>query len=142
MILRKDKKRAGRELERLIAITKASHAALQGQIDQGRKAFRERIVAEFLQLWMQQPPEHLRMRENVDEAACKADLKYEAGLLFDNAVELGDPHHTVVYKDIAIEDLKDSERMDELQKFMRGARVSEATLAKLFEVVDAAPVKK
>lgn len=142
VILRKDKERANRELERLIAITKAYHSALQGEIDHGRKTFCERIVAEFLELWMQQPPEHLRMRESVDEAACKADLQFEAGLLFDKAVELGDPHHTVVYKDVAIEDLKDSERMDELEKIMRGARVSEETLAKLFEVVVAAPAKK
>ena len=82
------------------------------------------------------------MREHVSEETCKADLEFEADLLFDKAVELGDPHHTVVYKDVAIEDLADSERMDELEKLMRKARVSESTLAKLFEVVDAAAAKK
>ena len=142
VILRKDKGRAGRQLERLIAITRAYHTALRGQIDQSRKTFRERIVTEFLELWMQQPPAHLRMRGHVSEENCKADLEFEADLLFDKAVELGDPHHTVIYKDIAIEDLADSERMDELEKLMRKARVSEATLAKLFEVVDAAAAKK
>ncbi len=142
VILRRDKECAEKQLERLIAITRAYHTALQGEIDQSRKTFRERIVAEFLESWMQQPPEHLRMRGNVDKEACKADLEFEAGLLFDKAVELGDPHHTVVYKDVAIEDLADSERMDELEKLMRGARVSEATLAKLFEVIEAAAAKK
>lgn len=142
VILRRDKERACKQLERLLAITKAYHSALQGEIDRSRKAFRERFVAEFLELWMQQPPEHLRMRGNVGEEACRADLEFEAGLLFDRAVELGDPHHTVVYKDVAIEDLADSERMDELEKLMRRARVSEATLAKLFEVVDAAAARQ
>ena len=48
----------------------------------------------------------------------------------------------IVYKDVAIEDLADSERMDELEKLMRRARVSETTLVKLFEVVDAEAANK
>ena len=55
-------------------------------------------------LW---PPRTHNVPRTVDEGAFKADLEFEADLLFDKAVEFGDPHHTVVFKDVAIEDLAD-----------------------------------
>lgn len=141
VILRRDKEQAGEQLDRLITIIKAYHRALQGQIDESRKAFREQFVSEFLDLWKQKPPARLQMRGAVDEQSCKSDLECEADLLFNKAVEFGDPHHTIVYKDVAIEDLGDPALMKELEQLMRNARISEETLAKLFEIVDAAPVR-
>ncbi len=142
VVLRRDKKRAVQQLDRLVEIIKAYHRTLQGKIEESRKGFRERFVAEFLDQWIRQPPAHLRMRGDVSETSCKADLEHEADLLFERAVEFGDPHHTVLYKDVAIEDLADPDLMAELEQLMRRARVSEETLAKLFEVVDAAIAKK
>lgn len=139
VILRRDKERAGEQLNRLVEIIKAYHLELKGQLDENRKAFRKQLVVEFLDLWKQQPPVRLEMRGLVDEESCRADLELEADLLFDKAVEFDDPHHTIVYKDVAIEDLSDPVLMKELEQLMRNARVSEETLTKLFEVVDAAP---
>ena len=142
VILRRDKECAVKQLDRLIEIIKAYHGALKGKIDESRKAFRDQFVAEFIDMWKQQPPAHLKMRGNVTEESCRDDLEFEANLLFDKAVELGASYHTVVYKDVAIEDLADPVLMTGLEKLMRRARVSEETLARLFEVVDAVAVKK
>ena len=141
VILRKDKEQAGKQLNRLIGIIKAYHCVLQGKIDESRKTFREQFVTEFVDLWKEQPPAHLRMRDDMDEQSYRTDLEREADQLFDKAVAFGDPHHTVVYKDVAIEDLADPALMEELKQLMRRARVGEKTLTKLFEVVDAAAAK-
>ena len=141
VILRRDKEKAGKQLNRLVEIIKAYHAALKKKIDESKETFCDQFVTEFLELWKEQPPPHLRMREQVDEKSCKSDLQREANELFMKAVDFGTPDHTVIYKDVAIEDLSDPALMDELRELMRKAGVGDKTLRKLFEVSDAAAAK-
>ncbi|KKM24802.1 hypothetical protein LCGC14_1601430 [marine sediment metagenome] len=137
VILRKDKEKFKRELDRLLAMTKAYQAALEDQFESERKKFRDRMVAEFLEFWKQSPPDHLKRRDSVDGASCKQDIERAADQMFDRAVTLGAPDASDIYKDISIEDLKDEELMASLRKLMEDAGVDPATMRKLFRSGDA-----
>lgn len=138
VILRKDKEQFKKELDRLLKMTKAYQAALRGQFETKQREFRETMVKEFLEFWKASPPENLRRRNRIDEAACKQNIENAANEMFDKAVTLGAPEAKDIYKDISIEDLKDEELMASLRKLMEDAGVDAETVRKLFQSGDAA----
>lgn len=141
VVLRKDKERVKRNIDGLMAIIKAYHSALREQIHWNREAFCQQFVDEFLDQWKERPPKRLRERDETDDESLRLDIRREAAQLFEKAVILGDPALTIVYKDVAIEDLEDASLMKGLEDLMRRADVSNETLAKLFSVTEAAPAK-
>lgn len=137
VILRKDKEQLKKELDRLVNIITSYHGALKDKIDDGKKAFRARMINEFLSFWQKSPPERLSRRGIPNEDICRLDIERSADDMFDNAVSLGATEARLVYKDISIEDLKDQELMSSLRKVMEAAGVDRQTVEKLFQSGDA-----
>jgi hypothetical protein len=138
VILRKDKGQLKKELNRWVSIITSYHGALKDKFDESKAAFRERLVAEFLEVWQKSPPDHLTRRGVPSEDASRLDIERAADGMFDKAVTLGTTEAKPVYKDISIEDLKDGELMDSLRKVMENAGVDPKTVEKLFQSGDAA----
>lgn len=133
IILRKDKNRFKKDLERLIKITKAYQDSLKSKFEQKKADFREGLVKEFLDFWVSQPPEYLSLSGATSESDCRRDIESCADVMFEKAVTLGAPEAKDIYKDISIEDLKDEALMTELKKIMEKAGVDQETLDKLFQ---------
>jgi hypothetical protein len=133
VILRKDKQQLKRELDRLVAVITAYHGALKNKFEEGKAAFRKRLISEFLAVWQKSPPDHLSRRGIPTEDACRLDIEHEANDMFNKAVTLGTTEAKLIYKDISIEDLQDEELMASLRKVMENAGVDRATVEKLFQ---------
>jgi hypothetical protein len=138
IIMRKDKQQFKKELARLLKMTEAYQTALKSQFDAEQSKFRETMVKEFLEFWKTSPPDNLRRRNIMDEAAYKQNIENAADEMFEKAVTLGTPEAKDVYKDISIEDLKDKQLMASLKKLMEDAGVEPKTLERLFQSGDAA----
>lgn len=141
IILRREKDQAEEQLKRLKQRIKSYHEALQKKVEENKRAFRSQLVTEFLEQWMFEPPVRLRMRGETDYDSCRTELERQADELFDKAVVLGEADYEVVYKDIAIEDLEDPNRMQELRQLMHRTGIDADTLNRLFEIGDAAAAK-
>lgn len=141
IILRREKAQAEEQLKRLKQRIKSYHEALKKKVEENKRIFRSRLVAEFLEQWIFEPPARLRMRGETDCDSCRAELERQADELFDKAVVLGEADYDVVYKDIAIEDLEDPNRMQELRQLMHRTGIDADTLNRLFEVGDAAAAR-
>lgn len=140
VILRKDKDLFQTKLDELRELTKAFQTAMKDDLKGHRDKFCDRMVKEFLDHWKASPPARLRNRDKADEPHLTADIKLQAERMFDSAIEMGVPESKVVYKDIALEDLKDPDLMFKLKKLMLDAGVEDTTVEKLFETSDAVAV--
>lgn len=138
IILRKDKDQLKKELDRFVAAITVYNDALKARFEKSKKEFRDRLVGGFLRVWQKSPPDRLSRRGLPTEYLCKADISYEADGMFDRAIKLGMTDAKVIYKDIAIEDLKDEVLMMSLRKVMERAGVDRNTVEKLFQSGDAA----
>ena len=138
VILRKDKTQLDKELDRLVCIITAYHAALKEKFEDNKGSFRKKLVKEFLDVWRNSPPEHLSRRGYLTEDYFRSDIGREADEMFDKAVTLGIAEAKVIYKDISIEDLKDEDLMAGLRKVMENAGVDSRIIEKLFQSGDAA----
>ena len=142
VILRKDKDLFQAKLDELRALTEAFQTAMKNELKGHRDKFCDQMVKEFLDHWKASPPARLRNREKAEEPHLTADIKLQAERMFDIAIEMGAPEAKVIYKDIALEDLKDQDLMAKLKKLMLDAGVDEATVGKLFETGNAVAVGK
>lgn len=141
VILRKDKERFKKELDRLLKMTEAYQANLKDQFDSKKEKFCEAMVKEFLLFWKSSPPPSLLRRGQVDELSCKQNIENAAREMFEQALTLGAPEAKDIYKDISIEDLKDEKLMQGLRELMEAAGVDCHTLQKLFQSGDAIAVR-
>lgn len=141
VVLRKDKQKMDKELERLVAIVEEYHKALRSDFKQSQEKFRNRLVGEFLDLWKESPPSRLKRRGTVGEESCRLDIEAKADMMFHKAVHFGKPEVNIVYKDISIEDLKNEKLMASLRQLMEKAGVDQATVKQLFQSGDAAAAK-
>lgn len=132
VILRRDKKEFIAEIARLKAIITAYQAGIQKEFSAAQDEFRKLLVEEFLDLWKQKPPEHLRMRKRTDEESCRSDIESAADELFSKVVLLKAPDAKIVYKDVSLDDLRDGLLMDSLRTLMEKAYVDQQTLERLF----------
>ena len=116
------------------------HEALKVQFTSKKREFCEKIVKEFLQFWMDSPPEHLRRRSVVTGKTCRQDLEQAANCVFDKAVRLDKPGAKKIYRDLSIEDLRNEDLMASLRELMEQAmykgRVDPATIENLFRTDD------
>ena len=142
IILRKDKDQLKNELNRLLAMTNKYHEALKARFQQHKLAFREQFVGEFLELFMQSPPDQLVRRGVRDCGSCRTYIETTADRAFEKAVTLGTPQYDVVYKDISIEDLQDEKLMNGLRDLMKRAQVDPLILRRLFQTEHAYAAKR
>ena len=140
VILRKDKALFEEKLDDLAALTQAFQNRMKEELATHREKFCDQMVAEFLQHWTEKPPARLRHRNKTSTEELTADIRAQAADMFDSAVEMGAPEAKKIYKDVALEDLKDITLMAELKKLMIAAGVDESTVDKLFETSDAVAV--
>lgn len=139
IILRKDRASFDHQIKRFEAIVAAYQKALAEQLEGAREEFRKSFLDEFLKRWIEHPPAYFNRRlEKPTEEQLKEGIEVEADKLFDQIVKLEGPDVTVVYKDIAIEDLRDKDFLKILHSVMAKGGVKPAELAKLFEQGEAA----
>lgn len=139
VILRKDRTSFDYQIKRFEAIVGAYQKALASELESARKQFRKSFVTEFLDRWKAQPPARFTRRlEPPTEDQLGRDIEEQADRLFDQIVRLDGPDISVVYKDIAIEDLSDGDFMSALYDLMAKGGVSEEDLGRLFEQGEAA----
>jgi len=139
IILRADRGAFDYQVERFKAIVTSYQEALAEKIEGERLSFQKSFVDEFLSRWTTSPPERLKRRwkEPTKEQLQEA-IEAEADKLFDQIVKLEGPDVSVVYKDLAIEDLGDKEFMKVLHAVMVKGGVKPADLKRLFEQGEAA----
>ncbi|WP_108484109.1 hypothetical protein [Oceaniglobus ichthyenteri] len=139
VILRKDRASFDYQIDRFKAIIAAYQEALASRLEDAREQFRMSFVDEFLERWRANPPARFARRiEGATEDELRAGIISEADKLFDRIVKLDGPDVTIVYKDIAIEDLKDESFMTALRDVMARGGMKKEDLAKLFEQGEAA----
>ena len=122
-------------------MTEKYHGALNARFQKHKRAFRERFVGEFLEMFSQSPPDQLVRRGARDYVTCRTYIENTADRLFEKAVSLGSPQYDVVYKEISIEDLKDEKRMASLRDLMERAQVDPHILERLFHTQHAYAAK-
>ena len=139
VILRKDRESFDLQIERFKAIIAAYQEALGSRLEKAREEFRETFVTEFLERWKASPPARFGRRiEGATDEELRAGIIFEADTLFDRIVKLDGPDVSVVYKDIAIEDLQDESFMTALRDVMAKGRMKKKDLDMLFEQGEAA----
>lgn len=132
IIFKKDKKAFMKKVERLINMTKAYRDTLQNKISENKEKFKNDMVAEFMEYWIQDPPEHLKRSGNIDKNSCKSDIESAAEKMFDDAISLKDPEATQVFKDISYEDITNEKLMKDLKDLMERDGVDKKTINELF----------
>jgi hypothetical protein len=139
VILRKDRASFDYQIERFEAIVGAYQQALATELEKKREQFSQSFVDEFLERWKEQPPARFTRRlEPPSEDQLRRDIEEQANVLFDKMVKLDGPDISVIYKDIAIEDLNDQDFMNALHDVMAKGGVSQKDLNRLFEKGEAA----
>ncbi|KMK67575.1 hypothetical protein [Puniceibacterium sp. IMCC21224] len=139
IILRKDRASFDLQIERFKAIIAAYQEALGSRLEEAREQFRESFIAEFLERWKANPPARFGRRiGGTTEEELRAGIIVEADILFNRIVKLDGPDVSVIYKDIAIEDLKDESFMTALRDVMTKGGMKKEDLIKLFEQGEAA----
>lgn len=139
VILRKDRASFDHQIERFEAIVGAYQTALSTELEKKREQFCHSFVDEFLDRWKAQPPARFARRlEPPSEDQLRRDIEEQANALFDKMVKLDGPDISVIYKDIAIEDLNDDDFMSALHDVMAKGGVSQKDLNRLFERGEAA----
>lgn len=139
VILRKDRGSFDYQIERFEAIVTAYQTALASELEKARETFRKTFVNEFLERWKATPPAHFSRRlEPPTEDQLRQDIEEQADQLFDQIVKLDGPNISVVYKDIAIEDLKDKDFMKTLREVMAKGGLTKKELDRIFEQGEAA----
>lgn len=134
VILRKDRQSFDHQIKRFEAIIAAYQTALGEQLQKARTSFRKSFVDEFLERWKANPPaRYSRRLEQPTEDVLRQGIEDLADQLFDSIVKLDGPDVTVVYKEIALEDLRDEEFLGALREVMRKGGVPEKELSRLFE---------
>ena len=120
-------------------IVAAYQTALAEKLEDAREDFQKSFIDEFLKRWVETPPDRfMRRLEMVTEEQLKEDIEAEADKLFDQIVKLDGPDVSVIYKDIAIEDLRDESFLQTLKEVMTKGGVKPVDLIKLFEQGEAA----
>lgn len=142
VILRKDKALFEEKLDELAALTRAFQQQMKAELATYLGQFCDQMVGEFLEHWRESPPARLHYRDKTSTEDLTADIRLQAELMFNTAVEMKEPEVKKIYKDVAIEDLQDSTLMAELQKLMIDAGVDSTIVDKLFETSDAVAVGK
>tara|TARA_R110002051_G_scaffold30487_1_gene70513 strand:- start:19004 stop:20362 length:1359 start_codon:yes stop_codon:yes gene_type:complete len=139
VILRKDRESFDHQIERFKMIVAAYQTALAEKLEDAREDFQKSFIDEFLKRWVETPPDRfMRRLEMVTEEQLKEDIEAEADKLFDQIVKLDGPDVSVIYKDIAIEDLRDESFLQTLKEVMTKGGVKPVDLIKLFEQGEAA----
>lgn len=139
VILRQDRASFDHQVKRFEAIVSAYQDALASRLEEAREQFRASFVDEFLVRWKENPPSKFSRRlGGATEDQLKQDIREQADQLFDQIVRLDGPQVSVVYKDIAIEDLKDADFMSGLRSVMAKGGVEKDELDRLFERGEAA----
>ena len=138
VILRKDRQSLDHQIKRFEAIIAAYQKALAEQLQKARTSFRKSFVDEFLERWKANPPaKYSRRLEPPTEDVLRQGIEDLADQLFESIVKLDGPDVSVVYKEIALEDLRDDEFLGALREIMRKGGVSQSELSRLFERVAA-----
>lgn len=140
MILRQHRDDFNAQIKRFEAIVAAYQKALAAKLDEARSDFCNEFVEEFLPKWKKNRPKlYFRRLAEPTEEELRRDIMVRADRLFDEIVKLEPPDISVVYKDIAIEDLEDQNFLQALREIMARGGVSKADLDTLFESGAAAP---
>lgn len=139
VILRQDRASFDNQVKRFEAIVGSYQEALKSQLENAREQFGVSFVNEFLERWKEHPPSRYSRRlDPPSEETLRQDIREQADQLFDEIVKLEGPDVTVVYKDIAFEDLKDTDFMSGLRSVMAKGGVKAEELDRLFEHGEAA----
>lgn len=139
IILRKDRESFDHQIERFESIVGAYQNALVLELEKEREKFRKSFVDEFLHRWKAEPPSpYNRHLEPPTDDQLKRDIEGHADRLFDRIVNADSPEVSVIYKEIAIEDLENAEFMDALRDIMAKGGVSGSEIERLFEKGEAA----
>lgn len=140
VILRQDRASFDFQVKRFEAIVGAYQEALKEKLEEAREQFGTSFVEEFLERWKERPPSKFtrRLGSPSDEDLAQ-DIRAQADKLFSDIVKLDGPNVSVIYKDIAIEDLKDTDFMSGLRSIMEKGGVKPDDLNRLFEQGEAAP---
>lgn len=139
IILRQDRASFDHQVKRFEVIVNAYQNALASRLEEAREHFQASFVDEFLKRWKEHPPSKFSRRLGAPtEDQLIQDIREQADRLFDQIVKLDGPHISVVYKDIAIEDLQDAEFMSGLRSVMAKGGVEKDELDRLFEQGEAA----
>ncbi len=134
IILREDRSSFNAQIERFEKIIEAYQSALSEKLEEAREGFRGQFLDEFLKRWKQNPPRRYARRiDPPSDEQIQHDIIYEADTLFDKIVRMEGPKISVVYKDIAIEDLGDEEFLSALHDLMKRGGVRQEELDRLFE---------
>ena len=144
MILRKRRQAFDRQVNRLKTILNAYAETMSGKMDDRRGGFEEQFVNEFLPRWKRSPPERLEMRlEAMTDEILIAEIRRLATKVFDDAVRLEPPDVSVIYKDIALEDIADEALMSSLREVLENrSEMTRADIGELFESTEAVPMKQ
>jgi hypothetical protein len=139
IILRRDRLSFDAQIERFEKIIVAYQSALAEHIERTRAKFKEDLVNEFLDRWKESPPSRYARRLSAPtEEDLRNGIERDADLVFDQIVKLDRPDISVIYKDIALEDLSDETFMNALRDVMAKGGVRDDELAKLLEHGEAA----
>ncbi|WP_076534486.1 hypothetical protein [Gemmobacter megaterium] len=134
VILRKDRESFDHQIKRFEAIIAAYQTALAEQLQKARANFRKSFVDEFLVRWKANPPARYSRRIGPPaEDDLRQGIEDLADQLFEGIVKLDGPDVNVVYKEIALEDLRDEEFLNTLREVMKKGGVSEKELSRLFQ---------
>ena len=142
IILRQDRASFDFQIKRFELIISTYQKELAKKLEGARADFEKSFVDEFLDRWMQSPPaRYSRRLEPASEEQLREGIEGAANKLFDQIVRLEEPNISVIYKDIAIEDLKDDAFMSTLREEMSKGGLKKLELDKLFEQGEAVAVQ-
>jgi len=105
-----------------------------------KSEFERRIVDEFSRRWEQNPPKHFaRWGIEATPEKIRAELQRLAQELFKRAITFEEPTVKILYKNVALENIRDKKFLEALKTIMLERRVPRAIIDSLFESGEAAP---
>ncbi len=140
VILYNDRDAFDKATSRFKSIVGKYQIALRDALVTKQSEFEKRIVDEFSRRWEQNPPKHsARWRIEVTSENIRAELQKLALELFNSAIQFDAPAVKILYKNVALENIRDKRLLDGLKRIMLKRRVPQAIVESLFESGQAAP---
>jgi hypothetical protein len=140
VILYSDRDAFDRATSRFKSIVEKYQEALRHSLVARQSEFEKRIIDEFSQRWLQNPPKHFA-RWGIEPTPDKirTELQKLARELFESAVTFDPPVVKILYKNIAPENIREARFLDELKRIMLKRRVPQSIIESLFESGQVAP---
>jgi hypothetical protein len=140
VILYGDRDAFDKATSRFKQIIEAYQKALGEKLVEEKIAFEERIVEEFWRKWEQSPPKYFaRWNIETNSENIRRELGRLAEELFKSAISFEAPVIKILYKNVAPENIRDSNFLESLRRIMVKRRVPPAIIDTLFESGEAAP---